>query len=201
MMVGDAPRARALSESMLEIGTEAKLAQAINYARLIGGWATSRLDELGRGTAQMEATYYKLIEGKQRGFLTFPGTVIAAAKLEMGQVEETLNFLDELEQLALDTHQQMFVSELHRLRAEALARLDPADRRIEEEHRRAVELARTQGAWMLELRAARSYAARLASTGREREGYGVLQLAHERMPEEVESAEVRTAKALLDELR
>ena len=124
-----------------------------------------------------------------------------AAKLEMGQVEETLNFLDELEQLALDTHQQMFVSELHRLRAEALARLDPADRRIDEEHRRAVELARTQGAWMLELRAGRSYAAWLASAGREREGYGVLARVHERMPEAVDSAEVRAAKALLEELR
>jgi class 3 adenylate cyclase len=201
MMVGDAPRARALAESMLEFGTEAKLTQSINYARLIGGWATSRLDELGRGTAQMEATYYKLIEGKQRGFLTFPGTLIAAAKLEMGQVEQALNFLDELEQLALQTHQQMFVSELHRLRAEALTRLDPADRRVDEEHRRAVDLARTQGAWMLELRAGRSYAAWLASRGREREGYGVLQLVHERMPEGVESAEVRAAKALLEELR
>ena len=142
-----------------------------------------------------------MIEGKQRGFLTFPGTLIAAAKLEMGQVEEALNFLDELEHLALETHQQMFVSELHRLRAEALARLDPADRRVDEEHRRAVDLARTQGAWMLELRAGRSYATWLASIGREREGYGVLQLVYGRMPEEVESAEVRAAKALLEELR
>jgi hypothetical protein len=149
----------------------------------------------------METTYRKMIVSGQRGFLTFPGTFIAAAKLEMGQVEEALNFLDELEQLAVETHQQMFVSELHRLRAEALARLDPADRRVDEQHRRAVDLARTQGAWMLELRAGRSYAAWLASAGREREGYDVLQRVHERMPEALDSAEVRAAKALLEELR
>ena len=54
---------------------------------------------------------------------------------------------------------------------------------------------------MLELRAGRSYAAWLASSGREREGHGVLQRVHERMPEEIDSAEVRAAKALLEELR
>lgn len=201
MMEGDAPRARALGVSMLEIATEAKLAQAVSYGNLICGWATSRLDELGRGTAQMEATYRKMAESKQRGFLTFPGGLIAAAKLEMGRVEEALNFLDEVEQLAVDTHQQMFVSELHRLRAEALARLDPADRRVDEQYRRALQLASTQGAWMLELRAGRSYAAWLASRGRQREGHGVLQLVYQRMAEEADSSEVRAAKALLEELR
>ena len=98
----------------------------------------------------------------RRGFLTFPGTVIAAAKLEMGKIEDALSFLDELEQLGIETHQQMFLSELHRLRAQGLARLDPGDQRIGEQYQRAVQLAHRQGARMLELRAASSFAAWLA---------------------------------------
>jgi len=149
----------------------------------------------------MEQTYRKMVETKQRGFLTFPGTVIAAAKLEMNRPEEALNFLEELEQLAIETHQQMFMSEMHRLRAEALARLKPTDPAIGDEYRRALQLARSQGAWMLELRAATSFATWLARAQRTREAREMLEPVSRRMPEPVENAETRAAEVVLAELR
>ena len=36
----------------------------------------------------------------------------------MGRLEEALNFLDELQLLSVETHQQLFISYFHRLRAE-----------------------------------------------------------------------------------
>jgi len=200
MMAGDPVAARALGESMIELATEAKFAQQIGFGKLLTGWATSRLDDLGRGTEQMEAIYRKFVGAKQRGFLTFPGTVIAAAKLEMGRLEEALNFLDELQQLALETHQQMFISDLHRLRAEALNRLAPRDPRIEEEYRRAVHISRAQGARMLELRAATSFASWMAASNRRREGYGLLKPIYGRMTEGLATRELQAAKTLLGQL-
>ena len=200
MMAGDAVQARTLAESMLEIALEAKLAQSIGFAQLIAGWATSRLEELGRGTEQMEAVFRRFAGAKQRGFLTFPGTVIAAAKLEMGRVEEALNFLDELQQLAIETHQQMFIPDLHRLRAEALSRLDPGDPRIDEEYRRGLELARSQGARMLELRLAASAASRMAASNRHREGYRLLKPVYERITEGFTTPELQAAQGLLRQL-
>jgi class 3 adenylate cyclase/tetratricopeptide (TPR) repeat protein len=200
IMAGDAVTARALADSMIEIAEEAKLSQQVGFGKLIAGWATSRLDELGRGTEQMEAIYRKFVGAKQRGFLTLPGTVIAAAKLEMGRVEDALNFLDELQQLAVETHQQMFISDLHRLRAEALRRLDPRDPRIEEEYGRALHLARAQGARMLELRAAAGFVSWMAASDRHREGHRLLKPIYERMPEGLASPELQAAKALLGQL-
>jgi class 3 adenylate cyclase len=200
MMVGDAVAARAYADGMLEIATEAKIAHAIALSKFIAAWATSRLGELGRGTEQMEAIFRALVGAKQRGFLTFPGTVIAAAKLEMGRVEETLNFLDELQQLSVETHQQMFIPDLHRLRAEALRRVDPRSPRIDEEFGRALTLAREQGALALELRAAAGFADWMANTKRDREGYRLLKPLYEQFTEGLDTPDLRAAKALLAEV-
>lgn len=43
------------------------------------------------------------------GALTFLGTLVAGAKLAMNRTEEVLNLLDEIEQLSIETHQQMFI--------------------------------------------------------------------------------------------
>lgn len=200
MMADDAVTARALADSMIEIAEEAKFAQQVGFGRLLAGWAASRLDDLGRGTEQMEAVFRRFVGAKQRGFLTFPGTVIAAAKLEMGRVEEALNFLDEVQQLAIETHQQMFISDLHRLRAEALSRIDRRDPRIDEEYGRALLLAHTQGAHMLELRAATGFASRMAASDRHQEGYRLLQPVYERMTEGFTTRDLQAAKTLLEQL-
>ena len=120
----------------------------------------------------METSFRSLQEMKERLYLTFLGTLLARAKLEMRRTEEALNFLDELQLLSVETHQQFFVPDLYRLRAEALHRLDPKSPRIEAEYRMALQLAREQGALALELRAACGLATRLAANGRTSEGSG-----------------------------
>ena len=92
----------------------------------------------------MEAGFRKLQEMKQRIYLTFLGTLLACAKLEMGRTEDALNFLEELQHFSVESHQQLFVPDLHRLRAEALQRLDPKNPRVEAEYRTALQLALTQ---------------------------------------------------------
>jgi hypothetical protein len=65
----------------------------------------------------------------------------------MNRTEEVLNLLDEIEQLSIETHQQMFIPDLHRLRAEALRRLDRRHEGIEQQYRLALRLARQRGAF------------------------------------------------------
>ena len=118
----------------------------------------------------------------------------------MGRTEDTLNFLDELQQLSLETHQQMFIPDLHRVRAEALQRLDPKSRRIEEEYQTAAQLARQQGAPALELRAVTGLATWLAGAGRAKDGQNLLRPVFERFEEGFGTPDLRTAKSLLDAL-
>lgn len=196
-MVGDAERARADAEALADVAGQASLALPAALAKVIGGWAATRLGELGRGAEQMEATFRALLEARQRAYLTLIGTLVAGAKLEMGRAEETLNFLDEIHQLSVETHQQMFVPDLHRLRAEALRRLEPRSRRAEEEYGAALQLARQQGDLALELRAATGLAGWMAERGGHKDGHRLLKPIYERFAEGFGTPDLKAARMLL----
>jgi hypothetical protein len=200
IMVDDVDAADTHAEATAALAAEGNMAWPAGVARFMAGWVAVRRGELGRGAEQMEVAFRKLQEIKQRAYLTFLGTLIAGAKLEMGRTEDSLDFLDELQQLSLETHQQMFIPDLHRLRAEALYRLDPKSRRIEEAYQTAAQLARQQGAPALELRAVSGLANWLAETGRAREGRTLLQSVFDRFEEGFGTPDLRAAKSLLDAL-
>jgi predicted ATPase len=108
--------------------------------------------------------------------------------------------LDKLQLLSVETNQQLFVPDLHRLRAEALHRLDPHGRRVEEEYRSALRLAREQGALALELRAAHGLANRFAECGRPMEGKALLRPVYDRFTEGFATPDLQASKGLLDAL-
>jgi hypothetical protein len=116
----------------------------------------------------------------------------------MGRTEDALNFLDELQLLSVDTHRQLLIPDLHRVRAEALLRLDPKSSRVDAEYRLALQLAREQAALALVLRAASGLASCLAASGRTREGAALLRPVFDRFTEGLATPELRAAKALLD---
>ena len=146
----------------------------------------------------METSFRSLLEMKERLYLTFLGTLVVRTKLEMRRTEEALNFLEELQLLAVETHQQFFVPDLYRLRAEALHRLDPKSPHIEADYRMALQLAREQGALALELRAASGLATRLADSGRRSEAAALLRPVFDRFTEGRDTPDLRAAKELLD---
>ena len=148
----------------------------------------------------MEASFRGLQESKVQLHLTFLGTLLASTKLEMGRTEEALNLLEELQLQSVETHQQLFVPDLYRLRAEAIHRLDPKNPRVEAEYGLALQLAREQGALALELRAAGGLATRLAASGRAVEGKALLRPVFDRFTEGLATPDLQAAKALLDAL-
>src|SRR5262249_17913525 len=146
-------------------------------------WAMSRQGDRGRGVNTMEAVFRRLMDAKQRGYLTFLGTLLAEAKLEMSRVDDALNLLDEIQELSAETHQEMFLSELHRVRGEALPCIDPKGASIGGEFQSALEVARNQGALSLELRAATSLASWLADTKGDENGKAILSPIYSRLTE------------------
>ena len=199
-MVRDATAATTYADSAMVVASEANLAWPASLAQFIVGWAISRQGELGRGVKTMETVFRRLMETKQRGYLTFLGTLLADAKLEMGRVDETLNLLDEIQQLSVESHQQMFLSDLHRVRAEALRCIDPKSERIGSELQTSLELARHQGALSLELRTATSLASWLANTKGCENGSAVLSPVYSRLTEGFDTPDLKAASALLKKL-
>ena len=201
VMVGDARRARSCAEPLADLAQQNNFVLPARLARIIGGWALTQLGEPGRGADQMEAAYRELLEAKQRAYLTFLGTLVAGARLETGEAERALQFLDEVQQLSVETQQLMFMPDLHRMRAEALRGLGAEQLGIDNDYRRALQLAREQGALALELRAATGLARWLGETNRHEQGRELLQATYGQFTDDFDTPDIAEAKAVLGTLQ
>jgi predicted ATPase len=95
-----------------------------------------------------------------------------------------------------------FEAELHRLRGEAVLALS-SERAAEAEasHRRALAVAREQGARLWELRAATSLGRLWAGGGERRKAHDLLAPVYGGFTEGLETPDLTNAKALLNALR
>jgi predicted ATPase len=99
------------------------------------------------------------------------------------------------------TGERWFAAELYRLRG-MLAQFGPshADGQAEADFRMAMQVAAEQGAKLLELRAAVNLARLWAERGRRAEGHEILRPVYSWFTEGFDTADLKDARALLDEL-
>ena len=118
---------------------------------------------------------------------------------ELGRTEDALAALRTALDMAEGTGSRNFFPELQRLKGESLIQQGgpvEAERCI----RRALELAREQEAKSLELRAATSLARLLRDQGRRDEARGILQPIYDWFTEGFDTADLKEANALLQDL-
>ncbi len=126
---------------------------------------------------------------------------LAFAYLADGQAAEGLRVAAKGLQVADNTGDGEAKPELHRLYGELVLRRDPKDAASgEASFRAAIEAARTQYARLPELRATISLARLLARQGRRDEARGMLGEIYGWFTEGFDTADLKGAKALLDEL-
>ena len=128
--------------------------------------------------------------------------LLAEAYLKKGRHEEGLNAIDEALDIADESGERWWQAELHRLRGQlrlAERRLNQAD--AEECFRYALAVSREQAARSLELRAATSLARLWAEQGRRSEASELLAPVYGWFTEGFDTADLKDAKALLDDLR
>jgi adenylate cyclase len=132
-----------------------------------------------------------------RGFANMAAEIYRKASSET----ETLHFIDScLEQLR-QSSAHLPEAELCRIKGEILGTASPSNL-AESEHwlRRAVETSQRQGARWYELRATASLARLLDQTGRRGEAHAMLADIYNWFTEGFDTADLKEAKALLDEL-
>ena len=130
-------------------------------------------------------------------FLSVLAEVLAMA----GDCGESLAAADEALARIERSHSLWCMPEALRIRGEALALSDKVDTTRAEDHfRRSLDLARRQGALTLELRAAISLARLWRDRGCRRESAELLVSIYGRFSEGFETADLQTAKRLLDQL-
>jgi predicted ATPase len=127
--------------------------------------------------------------------------LLAGLHTRAKQASNALDRIAEALSLMRSTGECRDEAELHRAKGEALLALSPA-RSVEAEacYHEALAVARGQSAKMWELRASTSLARLWRDQGRRAEGYELLAPVYNWFTEGFDTADLRDAKALLNEL-
>ena len=188
---------RELVEAAVALAQENGFRDFLASARALRAWAMSELGHAIEGIAELEAILASL------PYLQYVSKALLLAKvyLHVGRFDEALVLLDE--ELArcepLGAHQEK--AELYRLKGEAILMRDSsAVAEAEKCFRKAIEIARGQSAKWWELRATVSLARLLAKRGKRDEARAMLDEIYNWFAEAFDTADLKDAKALIDEL-
>jgi len=169
------------------------------WPRFAQGALLARNGDPQRGIELMRAAMAGAERNADRSRRTFNLGHVASAHARMGDIQAGLATLDQAFDIVETTNERFFEAELHRLQGtmlSALGKRSEADAAL----RRALTIARQQGARWWELRAAATLARHLGDEGKPREAYSVLQPVYSWFREGFETRDLKGAKALLDEL-
>jgi len=134
-----------------------------------------------------------------QGNMPYQIALLAGACEIAGQIEEGLTLLDDALQIVERTGERWFAGELNRLQGQLLLRQGHSEA-AEELYRKALSIAQEQEAKLWELRAAVSLARLRRDQGRHTEARDLLAPVYRWFTEGFDTADLKEAKALLDEL-
>jgi class 3 adenylate cyclase/predicted ATPase len=187
--------------ALIEISTEQRFPLRTAGGQLHQGWlllargdAEEAIAQIGRGLAASQAL------GSQMRHSYFLA-LLAKAYLHAGRHDQSVSTIDQALGFIRESGERWWEAEVHRLHGELLLARRARDRADAEEcFHRALRLAREQTARSLELRAAMSLARVWAEHGRRAEGHDLLAPVYGWFTEGFDTADLKDAKALLDEL-
>jgi class 3 adenylate cyclase/predicted ATPase len=185
----------------LATATEHALPLWTGLAAALLGLARCGREQTVDGIAQIRDGVAKSDKASERLMLLHCRAILAEALNSIGQVEEGLAIVEEVIETARSDGVGCWDSPLRRLMGELLlardARAAPA---VEACFQQAVEIARSQQAKSLELRAGTSLARLWAKQGKQQKAHDLLAPIYRWFTEGFDTADLKDAKALLDEL-
>ena len=193
--IRDYEQAEALGERALELSEKYQFVGFVPHCRLVVGLARAHLGRPTEGVALIREGIAGMIEiGELVGAVGWRA-YLAEAQHRAGAVVEAL----ETNEQALQTNDPLYHPEILRQRGEL--RLTLGETEMAHAHlREALTRARNMGAKIWELRATMSLARLLASQGRRHEARAMLAEIYNWFTEGFDTADLKEAKALLDEL-
>ncbi len=198
---GELALCRDRAEAALALAAEHGFPHWAAIATALGGWALVKEARAEEGLARLRAG----VEAhRATGVkLTRPQwlALFAEACLVAGRIEDGLSAVRGALAAVEETEARIYQAELHRLEGELVLASDkPDESRAEASFRKAIAIARKQGAKSWELRAATSLARLLARQSLGGEACALLAPVYDWFTEGFDTADLVEAKALLDEL-
>jgi predicted ATPase len=198
----DWPATLQQAEATIAISREHGFPQTLGLAAILRGRATAESERIEDSIVQIEEG---IVAHEATGIglgRPFKLAALAEAHVRANQIEEGLGALADGLAYAGATSERFYEPELHRLTGALLLQTDCCDAATEAEarFRRALDLARSQNAKSLELRAATSLARLWAEAGQRERASDLLTPAYAWFSEGFDTADLNEARALLDQL-
>jgi tetratricopeptide (TPR) repeat protein len=187
------------AEAIVALSVEQEFADFLLTGSLARGVAVAEQGRTDEGIAQMrDALAAMPSRGRELGRAYYLAA-LAAAYGKMGRTDDALALVAEALALVEGRDERHWETEIYRVKGELLLE----SRRSSEAEtcfRRAIEIARRQSAKSLELRAATSLSRLLQKQGKKEEARQSLVEIYGWFTEGFDTADLKDAKALLDEL-
>ena len=197
----DAEAVREGAEALIGLSTERGFAFWLAHGKILRGWALTVQGEGADGIAQMrQGLVAYRATGAELDRLYFL-SLLAEGYEKVGQLEEGLTVLVEALAMADKTEERYWEAELHRRKGELL--LMQQGQKVgeaEECFQKALETARRQQEKSLEVRAAMSLSRLWQQQGKQEEARQMLAEIYGWFTEGFDTADLKEAKALLEEL-
>jgi len=197
----EARAAQDTAERLIALSAEHGFPHWMAQANITRGWAIAEQVHVEEGIAQIQEglTAFRAIGAE----LLRPHALclLAEACWEAGRLDDGLSALTEAMAAADEHGIRQYEAETHRLRGELLLKQDHSNvAEAQPCFQRAVEIARNQSAKSLELRATMSLARLLNGQGKRDEARAMLAEIYNWFSEGFDTADLKDARALLDEL-
>jgi predicted ATPase len=196
----DAAATYARADALMAFATAQGLVHRVEQGRLLRGWALAMQGDAATGVRQIHQGLAHRDMGIKLG-RPHRLSLLAEAYGQAGQPEAGLRVLAEALTLVGATEERWWEAELHRLKGELLLQLAiPEGLQAEACFQQALDVARSQQAKSLELRAAMSLSRLWQQQGQRAAARTLLAPLYDWFTEGFDTADLQEAKALLDAL-
>ena len=201
MVLGDHDKAIEIAEQALAHVEDLEDDEKSAYCKFVLGWAQAAQGDYSDGISLMKAGLDERPAGAFQYYYSHCLSMLADACFRDARIEQGMQHLQQALKEVTVSSEQWWEAELHRLEGHAQLLSDDCDLdRARKSFQAALQVARTQGAKMLELRAATDLARLLQDQSARQEALDLLTPVYEWFTEGFESADLREAKILIDEL-
>jgi predicted ATPase len=190
-----------MAEELISLCTDHDIPVFAAMGSAFRGWALTGRGEIDEGIEQIGESVLQLRAMEAAINVPYLVALMAEGCERAGYWEKGLSLLGEALDLMERTEQRVWEPEFNRLRGQLLlSRSMENDVRAEACFRRAIDIARRQSAKSWELRAATSLARVWAEQGERQKANDLLAPVYNWFTEGFDTADLKDAKALLDEL-
>jgi len=198
-LVGDNVALEQRAGELIAVANE----QGFPYWRALGtafrGWVLVKTGDSAQGISLLRSGWTAYRATGSEAWTPHIIALLAEACETTGQIEEALILMDEALRIVEGTGERWFAAELNRCKGQMLQRQGHPGT-AEELYRKALSIAQQQGAKFWELRAAVSLAKLRLDLGHRVESRDVLAPIYTCFTEGFDTADLKDAKALFDEL-